>query len=98
MLRGVEFLQQLHSCNGPQTRSLELANKDDFELTLAANMRGCEPALAANEPTLGSCALLVKATRKALRSELLCRSAIFRAIAPITFLIQYISPRRHHQK
>jgi hypothetical protein len=38
-------------CSGPQTRSLGLANKSRFEPAIRANMKGCEPTLAANEPT-----------------------------------------------
>jgi hypothetical protein len=47
------------SCNGPQTRSLGLANKGGFEPTIAANMRGLKPTLAANELRFGSWPLLV---------------------------------------
>jgi hypothetical protein len=39
-------------CNGPQTRSLGLANKGGFEPTLCANMRD-------REPTFGSSSLLI---------------------------------------
>jgi len=47
---------------------------------------------------LDSYTLLVKAARKALWSELLCTSAIFWAITLITFSIQYIGLKKHHQK
>jgi hypothetical protein len=45
------MLHRTPTCNGPQTRSLGLANKSSFEPTIRANMRGCEPTLTANEPT-----------------------------------------------
>jgi hypothetical protein len=45
------------SCNGPQTRSLGLANKGDFEPTISANMRGVKPTLTANELTLNATSL-----------------------------------------
>jgi hypothetical protein len=38
------------NCNGPQTRSLGLANKGDCEPTLRANMRGLQPTISAHEP------------------------------------------------
>jgi hypothetical protein len=38
-------------CNDLQTRWLGLANKGDFELTIHANTKGCEPRLAANKLT-----------------------------------------------
>jgi hypothetical protein len=40
------------TCNGPQTRSLGLANKGDCEPTIRANTRGREPTLSANKPRL----------------------------------------------
>src|SRR5215510_16443399 len=48
-----------HSCNGPQTRSLGLANKGSFQLAIRANKTSLGPTLAANEPTLGSWPVLV---------------------------------------
>ena len=42
--------------------------------------------------------LLVKAARKTLWSGQLCSSAVFGAVTPITFSIQYISLKKHHQK
>jgi hypothetical protein len=46
---GQSHVKMSAKCNGLQTRSLGLANNVDFELILAANMRGREPTLAANE-------------------------------------------------
>jgi hypothetical protein len=43
--------------NGPQTRSLGLANNGGFEPTLAANMRDREPTFPANELILGATSL-----------------------------------------
>jgi hypothetical protein len=54
-------------CNGLQTAALGLANKGDFEPTLAANMRGCEPTLAANELTF-----IATSSQTAPRTHIYC--------------------------
>ena len=46
-------------CSGPPTVSNGLANKESFQLTFRANTPAPEPTITANEPTLGSCALLI---------------------------------------
>jgi hypothetical protein len=46
------FVSGRPRCSGLQTAALGLANKGDFEPTIAANMRDLKPTLAANEPTL----------------------------------------------
>jgi hypothetical protein len=56
------------------------------------------PGVMSLRNKLGAWALSVKAARKALQSGLLCSSAIFWAISPIDFSIQYISLKKHHQK
>jgi hypothetical protein len=53
--RGMEDLHTWRwrgSCNGPQTRSLGLANKGSFQPAIRANKRSRGPTISANELTL----------------------------------------------